>query len=88
MTEKAPPVHECAKFTCLVAASIAIIAVPMFVVSFLYFPVVQGLHRPAYNSTASKPEKHVQSRAPVPPTGPNEFAVHALHVVLRLKPVL
>ena len=70
------------------AASIAIIVLPMFTVSFLYFPVLQGLHRPAYGSTALKPAKHVQSRAPVPATGPKELAVHALHVVLRLKPVL
>lgn len=85
MTGHPPAVHARAKFVNRLAASIAIIALPMFTVSFLYFPVEQRLHLSAYGSN---PEKHVQSRSPVPPTGPNEFAVHALHVVLRLNPAL
>jgi hypothetical protein len=60
-------------------------ALPRFTVLFLYFPVSQLLQASAYTSN---PFKHVQSSGPVPPASPNEFAVHAVHVGIKLNPIL
>jgi len=54
-------------------------------VLFLYFPAAHLLQTSAL---LSKPGKHEHSDGPVPPAAPNEFAVHALHVVFMLKPAL
>jgi hypothetical protein len=49
---------------------------PIFVVSFLYFPVGHGLQTLSYGSN---PAMQVQFKCDTAPAAPNAFAVHGVH---------
>jgi hypothetical protein len=69
-----PPLHARAKLI-VCEATKSSFEIPIFVLSFLYFP---ALHRAHKSGFASKLTEHEHSIGPVPPAAPKEFAVHAV----------